>query len=93
MPATSSAPDAHFVHSFRDFIFHPMTRRAISARPYGGVPITEAFPAGKQSSWAVPRLAGLVLLRAPLPLMQALSQKAAAAIGDCTCGANFQAGV
>jgi hypothetical protein len=36
------------------------------------------------------RLQGLVLLRAPLPLMQAASEKAAAAVGDCTCGAKYE---
>ena len=54
-----------------------------------GAPIDEAMGPGKGAQWASPRLAGLVLLRAPLPLMQAASEKAAAAVGDCTCGAVF----
>ena len=54
-----------------------------------GAPIDEAMGPGKSAQWASPRLAGLVLLRAPLPLMQAASEKAAAAVGDCTCGAVF----
>ena len=54
-----------------------------------GIPIKEAISPGKGAQWSSPRLAGLVLLRAPLPLMQAASEKAAAAIGDCTCGAKY----
>ena len=63
--------------------------RAQQAVKPQGAPIAEALSPGAGATWMSSRLQGLVLLRAPLPLMQAASEKAAAAVGDCTCGAKY----
>ena len=62
---------------------------AYGFRAPAGAPIAEALSPGAGATWMSSRLQGLVLLRAPLPLMQAASEKAAAAVGDCTCGAKY----
>jgi ribosomal protein S18 acetylase RimI-like enzyme len=62
---------------------------AYGFRAPNGKPIHESLSPGAAAAWTNPRLQGLVLLRAPLPLMQAASEKAAAAVGDCTCGAKY----
>ena len=63
---------------------------AYGFRAPAGTPIAEALSPGAGAAWMSTRLQGLVLLRAPLPLMQAASEKAAAAVGDCTCGAKYE---
>jgi len=79
-----------YTHVHADNVAARRLYHAYGFRAPKGVSIAEAMAPGKAAQWASPRLSGLVLLRAPLPLMQAVSQKAAAAVGDCTCGATFE---
>lgn len=79
-----------YTHVHADNVAARRLYHAYGFRAPKGVSIAEAMTPGKGAQWASPRLAGLVLLRAPLPLMQAASERAAAAIGDCTCGATFE---
>ena len=80
-----------YTHVHADNVAARRLYHAYGFRAPKGMPIAEAMSPGKGAQWASPRLAGLVLLRAPLPLMHhAASEKAAAAIGDCTCGATFE---
>ena len=78
-----------YTHVHADNVAARRLYHAYGFRAPKGIPIAEAMSPGKGAQWSSPRLAGLVLLRAPLPLMQAASEKAAAAIGDCTCGAKY----
>ena len=67
----------------------PVLQRTGSARRIGAPLPARRCPPSAGATWMSSRLQGLVLLRAPLPLMQAASEKAAAAVGDCTCGAKY----
>ena len=78
-----------YTHVHADNLAARRLYHAYGFRAPKGQSIADAMPPGKGAQWASPRLAGLVLLRAPLPLMQAASEKAAAAVGDCTCGGKF----
>ena len=85
-----------YTHVHADNVAARRLYHAYGFRAPNGVPIAEAMSPGKGAQWVSPRLAGLVLLRAPLPLMQQQGEKAATGgvIGEeedcCTCGATFE---
>ena len=79
-----------YTHVHADNVTARRLYHAYGFRAPAGTPISEALSPGAGAAWMSSRLQGLVLLRAPLPLMQAASEKAAAAVGDCTCGAKYE---
>ena len=79
-----------YTHVHADNVAARRLYHAYGFRAPAGTPISEALSPGAGAAWMSSRLQGLVLLRAPLPLMQAASEKAAAAVGDCTCGAKYE---
>jgi ribosomal protein S18 acetylase RimI-like enzyme len=79
-----------YTHVHADNVAARRLYHAYVFRAPNGTPISEALSPGAGAAWMSSRLQGLVLLRAPLPLMQAASEKAAAAVGDCTCGAKYE---
>lgn len=78
-----------YTHVHADNVAARRLYHAYGFRAPKGAPINEALSPGAGAAWMSSRLQGLVLLRAPLPLMQAASEKVSAAVGDCTCGAKY----
>jgi hypothetical protein len=56
--------------------------------PEGGS-ITESLEKCDTAQWISPRLTGLVLLRAPLPLIQVSCKNLLTTFSECRCGAVF----
>ena len=76
-----------YTHVHADNVAARRLYHAYGFRAPKGNPLADVLPSGKATPWASPRLAGLILLRAPLPLVR---EDEGTASLNCICGASFE---